>query len=115
MEIKEIIKALECCTGETEDADCSICPYNDEGFCNLNALKEALDLINRQQKDKSALVEHLKKARRQLKTAKSEARKEFAERLKEKQEYYETSEGYQSFIVDVKDIDNLLKEMGVEL
>lgn len=41
----------------------------------------------------------------------NEGIKEFAERLKEKQEYYENGEGYEGFMVDVEEIDNLVKEL----
>ena len=75
--------------------------------------------IERLNKANTSVVEHLKKSRRQLKTAKSEAIKEFAERLKEKAEtetYIDylpngNSYEYEYKTVDVDDINNLVKEM----
>lgn len=45
---KEIIKALECCISP----ECDNCPYDGDDLlrpCNHNLMKDALDLINRQQ------------------------------------------------------------------
>ena len=99
----EIIKALECC----KNADCQNCPrWSEEwysGMCN-DFLSDVLDLINRQKaeierlqgevKEKTETIDFLKNQavgwsidfcnlKAKLKSAKSEARKEFAERLKE--------------------------------
>ena len=103
---KEIIKALECCTGETEDVDCSICPYNDEAFCNLNASKEALALINRQQAEIERLYNHFLDL---TKKVKYEAVKEFAERFRVK---FQKEKYRDCYVITGEDIDNLLKEMG---
>ena len=64
--IEEIKKALECCTQQHK---CNECPYLMEHHlvCNHHLHKDTLDIINRQQT--------------QYETAKSEAIKEFAERL----------------------------------
>ena len=86
---KETIKGLECC----EKDDCDNCP-NDFGNCYANLAGYALALINRQQ----AEVERLKEEKLQVvvplkncgnsfmvkdaKTIRTEAIKEFAERLK---------------------------------
>ena len=53
----EIIKALECLTGIKKL--CKECPYVKTGhyhFCRENCAKDALDLINRLQADKDALI-----------------------------------------------------------
>lgn len=45
---KEIIRALECCISP----ECENCPYDGDDLlrpCNHNLMKDALDLINRQQ------------------------------------------------------------------
>lgn len=74
----EIIKALECCKPK-QNRNCGDCPAYDLGnFCAAELRENALDLINRQKK---AEIE-------KLKSAKSEAIKEFADRLKEKDGYY---------------------------
>ena len=47
----------------------------------------------------------------EVQTAQSEAYKEFAERLKQKSEYYENGQGWEGRICYEDDIDKLLKEM----
>lgn len=93
---EQIIKALECCATDDGD-DCSQCPYGNivyksgSGGCVNRCRKDALDFINRQKADIERL-EHIRKGDKQLinslnkcyKLAKSEAIKEFAERLKSK-------------------------------
>lgn len=102
----EIIRALECCSG---NGNCKDCPYDKTG-CEFE--KDALDLINRQK----AEIERLRKYdeerdirlhARLKENARAEAIKEFAERLKEQANrndliYYR---------VDDTDIDKLVKEM----
>lgn len=57
----EIIRALECCQG---NADCANCPYyeNNHYQCGNNFNKDVLDLINRQK----AEIEALQKDKKQL-------------------------------------------------
>lgn len=74
--------------------------------CDINIHLEALDLINRKQ----AEIERLNK---QLKTAKSEAIKEFSEKLKQVSQYLPLAVISDSF-VSVSQIDNLVKEMMVK-
>ena len=108
----EIMKALECCsTGLAED--CAECPH--ESNCLKVSLEGlALDLINR----KNAEIERLEKAievqeimlgnqDRAIKKAKAEAIKEFAERVKDL--FPEEDK------ITRNVIDDLAKEMGVEL
>jgi len=133
----EIIKALECCADEYIHS-CDYCPFEKE-CCgdNLNLVKFALDLINRLQAEKEALIagqetlqkalaeknaeiERLNKATekdfetiaistvdRHQKYIKRRAIKEFADRLKG--EAY--TNNYCEKIVLENDIDNLVKEM----
>ena len=104
----EIVKALECCI--SVDGDCRQCPAND--FCENDEndfLGLLLDLINRQKAEIENMRKNLKfvheimlKSDQKIRT---EAIKEFAERLKE-----------QIFIKKDKPlyfekIDNLVKEM----
>lgn len=117
----EIIKALECCI----NCDCKNCPCKvDESHCDEIPTEEILDLINRlkaeldESREKNAglalallheVVNEDEQLRNEItKVAKSEARKEFVERLKE--EAVKTYYGELVFTED--DIDNLLKEMG---
>ena len=109
----EIIKAFEYCTNSLDcPANCPLYEY--AGDCFLALHKPTLDLINRQK----AEIERLKKAIEQCedsgeyweskyKTAKAEAIKEFAERLKNK---FEISSAY-SFGYIACQLDNLVKEL----
>jgi hypothetical protein len=114
-----IIKVLECCKA----GDCDNCPfYGRKEDCEVELPEEALNLINRQK----AEIERYRKEHKEfcirlgnlhsleLKVMdradeiKSEAIKEFAERLKEK-----AGRGFWNELafVDVDDIDNLVEEM----
>ena len=93
----EIVKALECCSKDSM-LNCRKCPY--EESCNMgrsDMQKDALDLINRQKAEIERLTETSEEAVScfhrmeslynikcmELKVAKTEAIKEFAERLKQ--------------------------------
>ena len=83
----EIKKALECCVKETHT--CLECPYTEFGQCEFLVMKDALDLINRLEAENERLTKCRKEEVEKLMSAidkviteaKSEARKEFAERL----------------------------------
>ena len=115
----DIIKALECCTDESYE-NCNECPYSiDAERCErMKLLEDILDLINHQK----AEIERLKKEIQTTKDAyimlqtkneiiKSETVKEFAERLKEKSFKTIRNYGLTKDVVEVCDIDNLVKEM----
>ena len=135
----EIIKVFECCGKTRTIADCEkmkcpaltngVCGYalkansNDEADIHTEMYKDAFDLINRQQAEIERLNNGLAISKKETKryfqsytTAKSEARKEFAERLKERAEMFTQEVTYNPafwvLAVKVEDIDNLLKEMG---
>ena len=100
----EIIKALDCFSGK--EIYCKNCAYRDNsnmGICRRNAAKDTIDLINRQKaeierlrsevKEKTETIDFLKdqavgwcidfcNLKAKLDTAKPEAIKEFAERVK---------------------------------
>lgn len=127
---KEIIKALECCKKD----DCDNCP-NDFGNCYANLSGYSLDLINRQKAEIKRLrkevnlvsiqfqdmQERYEEAQTEIErlnninfgvdlsigSIKTEAIKEFAERLKEEA----LPKCDWDDCVNVEDIDNLLKEM----
>lgn len=139
----EVIKALECCTKNTED--CYECPLQNKWSCDKVLGKNALDLINRQKAhiEKFEKVEHFatktiekqtaeierkttecerleiymdELVKQKLKQVKSEAYREFAERLKESELYMRidfpnTECGTETYIVLSEDIDNLAKEL----
>ena len=127
----EIIKALECC-GDSYST-CAECPIKDDNGCNEQLANYALDIINRQQaeierlesaNDKkfnqwNMLAEKTKQHYADLYNEakdilKSEAVKEFAERLKEKSFKTIRNYGLTKDVVEVCDIDNLVKEMVSE-
>lgn len=125
MKDEQIIKALECCATDDGD-DCFQCPYGNivykpgNGGCVNRCRKEALDLINRQKIEIEGLQERISyleesidcsrkeynKLLQKLQQAKSEAIKEFAEKLKKR---FCLSAG--RCVVDVYHIDKLVKEM----
>ena len=76
---EQIIKALECRSEQEADA-CEWCPLINNEWCSCVSAKNALDLINRQK----AEIERFEEcASREMlyEKVKSEAIKEFAERL----------------------------------
>lgn len=125
----EIIKALECCQREY-DKNCKQCPYNKYSItgCRGELRKDTLDFINRLQAENerlkkeneilsinadTAFQDGLNEAQdlyaKQVKAEiKSEAVREFAERLKD--DSFE-DKGYYYDIILVTDIDDVLKEM----
>ena len=116
---KDIIKALECCGIKTDCKGCYFDTHESEDICAREVVKNAFDLINRQQteierlqKKVDELAEVLSDAIKiRYKEAKSEAIKEFAERLKEKSFKTIRNYGLTKDVVEVCDIDNLVKEM----
>lgn len=103
----EIVKVLECCKGKKKHCDC--CPCMQDGTC-FEVEGAALDLILRQQEKIEALIAGQETLQRYIKTAKTEAIKEFADKL-------EADIGDEDFYVQDKlllmsMIDNLVKEMG---
>ena len=120
----EIIKALENEICSTEYVDSDYCDGVD-----LTLIKSAVDLINHQKTEierlKGILVSPSKDsmdfcgvlcdyAEELIDKAKSEAIKKFADRLKQKSEYYENGQGWEGRICYEDDIDKLLKEMEDE-
>ena len=119
----DIIKALECCVKST--SDCENCPLYipGDGDCVDFVKTRALAIINRLQAENERLeslsnrlcddvdlkLKYIYELEEKLKTAKSEAGKEFAERLINEKSW----QGMWriSACVDVDDIDNLLEEM----
>jgi FtsZ-binding cell division protein ZapB len=94
---KEIAKALECAI--RNDCDCNCV------FLLPNKVQDVLDLINRLQAENERLKNDLaisRKETKRYKTAKAEAYKEFADRVKEK---------LGNTNLAIRFIDNLLKEL----
>ena len=122
---EEIKKALECCHRSADSIICSSdCPLYDE--CESEETQEdicglAVDLIKRQQAEIERLETELKAMRgaantykKHYETAKSEAIKEFSERLKRR---YESVDGQyidRVLNTDINDIAKELTEGGVK-
>lgn len=124
----EIMQALKCCSVFDCDS-CPLCSYGDTSVvCSGYLYGEIIDLINRQRAEIERLKEENKKLNlmvesiddymnplpfktdfdNAIETAKSEAVKEFVERLKKV--WFDI--GYESPDVDFEDfIDNLVKGM----
>ena len=103
MSDNEIIKALGCCA----NGKCGECPLFKEDCGDDIICKNALDLITRQKTE----IDENTMLRATLKTAKVEAYKEFAERLKDS--FFDNC--YESPDVDFDYfVDNLVKEMEGE-
>ena len=117
----EIIKALVCCSNSCDDgfAKCDECPRFEEGSgCTLRTMKDAFDLINRQKAEIERLLKiiadkedscmglatQLKITNELLKTAKSEAIKEFAEEL----EYFVLNEDIEVAEPKCKDYESYI-------
>ena len=106
----DIIKALECCG--CDNYQCDNCPY---AYKTCTVYKDSLDLINRQKAEIEQWKEEANRyqnlwciATDDIFKAKSEAIKEFAERLKHS--FFDN--GYESPDVDFDYlVDNLVKEM----
>ena len=120
----EIIKALECCTDESYE-NCNECPYSiDTLSCErIKLLEDSLDLINRQQAEIEQWKEEANRyqnlwciATDDIFKAKSEAIKEFAEKLKNKiktecNPYGKPTFDYDTSVSIMHYIDNLVKEI----
>ena len=135
--MKEGKPYIVCSNIKDEKFEC--CPHYQEPFdtcmddgSHQKALQSALDIITRQKAEIERLKEHLKEvcscyhrmeslynlkckeldiSDRLLERNKSEAIKEFAERLKEKSFYCARTDGKDNFMVLEMDIDNIVKEM----
>ena len=114
---EEIIKALQCCSEPC--AECDECPLYCIGgvYCyTFEIQKHALDLINRQKAEieklkGSVIINNIMEIQKIEREAKVEAIKEFAERLKEKSFKTIRNYGLTKDVVEVCDIDNIVKEM----
>lgn len=123
----ETIKALECClNGNVQKSQaevCDPCPLFHEGNCTDILKQNALDLINRLnaeierlstdvkllKADVNADTAEINGLKRRLITAKAEARKEFAERLKEKA--IARSALFNGETIYLCDVDSVLSEL----
>lgn len=113
---EEIMKGLAACGIDR----CDDCPFydEDEWKCNHNLPLLALDLLKKQQARINRLERYDEERdialhARLIAIAKTEAIREFAERLKEmKYESIEWAHGEHPYVVEESDIDNLVEEMA---
>lgn len=109
MDAEKVIKALVCCG----DKICKHCPnYSEDIECSEKLIKEALDLIKRQQAEIEALIN----GQETLQKMYAEAYKYFAERLKEKFKNINSEPSNEQFDWILHDyvprkIDEVLKEL----
>lgn len=125
---EQIIKALECCSTDVQENPCPKCAFYNKHRCSTLMLNAASDIINRQkvkikslkqiinEQDKEVLklqnriIFWRKNLNYQPEKIKSEAIKEFVEKLKRYSFVDNLSlDGKETVYVD--DIDNLVKEM----
>ena len=102
---EKIVKALECCT---TIMDCHNCSYDNSKNCVCKLLENALDLIKCKNEMIEGLISGQETLQKYIKTAKAEAIKEFAERLKK---YLLLPTAIEMSVVTASDIDNFVKEM----
>ena len=122
---EDIISSLKviATTGNCDECKIRNCKW---GTCNCSQItaNAALELINRQESEQESEIERLKKETSVVRDAyiaiqdryeyaKTEAYKEFAEKLKEKSFKTIRNYGLTKDVVEVCDIDNLVIEMVV--
>ena len=108
----EIIKALKTC----RVSGCSRCPYIRMFPCKEYLANDVLDLINRQKAEiretRRDLLNEIYALEHQLDTARADAIKEFAERLKYSLfSVSKTTDGHYVHHISGDEIDTLVKEM----
>ena len=138
MRDKEVIKALECCIGDTDGKDCFGCPLYEIDDCQAHLNLAALDLINHLQAKLDEAEDTIQFAYKELKKAEAEVKTELDKFNAEKNDvmYHKAqikAEAYKECIEKVKaeinkhsygvlhktvinfKLDNLLKEMAGEI
>lgn len=115
----EVIKAFErCIKNDIFDSACKTCDFQKVGFNCMDALFEQVHALLNCQQAELARWESLYKpdatTEEILNKYSNFVVKEFAEKLKEEQEFHtDECDRFVGFVA-VSRIDNLLKEMGVE-
>lgn len=112
----EIISAFLWCRGDTSDK-CRNCPLEDTAWCDEVLDEAILQLINRLKAENERLQKAIAvidimedQHKYDLKKAKAEAVKEFAERLKEKAYPFPCAVGVE-YAATIRAINDLVKEM----
>jgi chaperonin cofactor prefoldin len=111
----EIIKALKCCI-ESLISSCRNCPYVEENRCKTAMMKDALDLINRQQAEVEKLTVNMNAFGLGMKIEAEKAEKAQAEIEKLKAES-QMADGYVDALVErtkseaIKEFDEQYKKI----
>ena len=118
----EIIKALECISGEDKNWDYSKCPF-DHAMCTMFVAEASLDLINRQKAEikrlraEAKMVDkRLEKLDKPLAEIRAEAITEFEDRLEEEaygNDLYDR-DSYGVYAVTLEEIRQIAKELKGE-
>ena len=109
MNDNDIIEALGQC--ETQKT-CSGCPYFEKIGCKKHLYQDAFNLINRQKAEIERYLFSIKLLESDVKAARTEAIKDFAERLKGKSIVARTCENSKfEKVTTISNIDNLVEEM----
>lgn len=101
---KEIIKALECCSKNSHELCALECPIFRTAGCIEELHKAVFVLINRQKEEIERYKGVIKILENDVQASRTEAVREFAEKLKESLEW-------RTEPIDDYDIDELVKEM----
>ncbi len=115
--VKEIKKALECCS--VRNGNCNECPFIKEGFdCDLYLLKDALKLINELESEneslkKSYIVKAYDKLKAENKNLKETFNK-FTGEVKENLKESVNAENVDYYVECVKVINKILKRYSNE-
>lgn len=107
----DIIKALE--WHLSNERDCTPCPYGKTSntySCVETLIKDGFNLINRQKAEIERYKGVIKLLENDVQTAKVEAVKEFAERLKT-ETFLAKAKGSVEHVLWIDEIDNLVKGM----
>ena len=111
---KEIIKALECC-GNIVDSTCKGCVYHEtyNASCVVRLMRDALDLINRQQAEIDRYKGVIKILEKDVAAARNEGVKELAHQLIDKAE---KGIVWACDVVDLcHDLTNVLPKEGTDI
>lgn len=119
---KEIIKGIEKCLYNVYFEGCPECPFQKNGDkCMNEMLRNALDLINRQQAEierlKSPCEIQIKVSENRERAIKAEAVEEFAEELKTKMSDLMRVEmgGHIYYLIGLPFIDKFVKEFAKDI
>ena len=103
---RDIIKAFKLCITCADDK-CRRCPERELTARIVVVWNGLLDIIERRDAEIESLIAGQETLQKYIATARAEAIKEFAEKLKEEGCFYDSMEAFES-------IDNLVKEMTEE-